>query len=201
MKSWLVAVALLWPVAAASVSSPTMEVSFATPAQVAGNLQAEASWALLLFGESRSTFQFLADAGAQQTNYTFYFAHQTGPRGHGTWAAPIPAESRTIPNAVDGVMDFRGETWASLEIEADSIELSNVAINSAISQVKPGDALRSRLPLTTYAGESFWGGVGPPPTWLIASSAGPTINALPLAGSQLPFTLQAKGLHRLVWHN
>jgi predicted transcriptional regulator len=154
----------------------------------------------LVFAQSNAQFDLHSPAQAHQTNSTFQLLHRHGPNGHETNSVPETTHETTFPDSIRGTMDLSGEKWASVFLEADSITIADHASTSVISRLKADDDLRSRLPRGDHAEYMFWGGIGRP-DWLAARGDGPTVNGMPTAGTQLPFSLHAQGIHRLVWHN
>src|ERR1041385_6619374 len=198
-RTALVVILLLAPTAWAAEST-SLAVEFAAPALLRGQaIVQDTQWAVLVFYEPKDAqFSLALGPTVKATNTTVFVERQSkGPfRGDN----PIPPPSMpTQFGAVDGELRFAEGEWASLIVVADSIQFSAVPSWTTAARSEPGQYMWSYLPAaprSTYATN---------PTaqdanrlaqdGIVAAAEGPAPGAL------FGFTLDARGVRRIEWHN
>lgn len=196
--SVLLATSLLFalPVTASSHESK-WSLNFQAPAQGAGNLTSTATWALLVFNEtSAADFRLDLNGPTSAINHTRLDVRATSGNLFGS-TFPQNVEDRSVPIADDLRATVRFEpSVSSLLIQADTIHFATLGTETTIHSSTGNEILADFLP----------NGKGGQDLELQDHAAPMDAGAaLTIQGGSLlrkvPFTLDARGLHRVEWHN
>lgn len=196
MKRTVLLGALVLLALPAHAATPTL--SFATPAQFQGGLNATGlQWAFFVFhGPDAASFHLQAEGDGTATNHTttVWSRQWPPPVGGPPSSLPLPPQQRALSGPFDARIGF-GRPWSALFVAADSIAVTLAGAEGALHTSASQQTMDEFLP----------GDAAPDGTFRVAGQqvglGGVAFGGKPSTATQVRFHVAAQGIQRMEWHN